>query len=263
MMFRWPEEIPHEEYVRLYFLEKMLRRCVVDVLSRINEKWWKQNVPGDVRIEAERRKNEEEQKLGPTLNLHPIWYIDFMDYVEIITRGDNWKQAFEQIFKNKDDFRVTMQKLAPIRNKIAHMRPLTGREKKNLDVLSEDILARVWEHLYTEPFIKPAQKLMQKGEYQQAENKLLEAFKIAEDPWIAYHLGLVYEETGKVDEAKKWYDFAEKHLALPQYKSQAKEKLQEMEEKIRRSKIRVCPKCGSEEYKTQLFCGKCGYKFET
>lgn len=34
-MFRWPEEIPYEEYVRLYFLEKLLRRCVVDVLSKI------------------------------------------------------------------------------------------------------------------------------------------------------------------------------------------------------------------------------------
>lgn len=214
-------------------------------------------------MKAEQRKSEEEQKLGPTLNLHPIWYVDFMDYVEIITRGDNWKQAFEQIFKNKDDIRVTMEKLAPIRNKIAHMRPLTEREKKNLDALSENILALVWEHLYNKPYIEPALKLMQKGECQQAENKLLEAFKIAQDPWIAYHLGIICEETGKIDEARKWFDYAEKHLPIPLYKSKAKEKLQEIEEKVRRSRIKICPKCGSEEPKDHLFCGKCGFKFET
>lgn len=261
-MFRWPEEIPREEYVRLYFLEKTLRRCIIDVLTKINEKWWKQNVPGKVREDAERRKKDEEQRLGPTDNLHPIWYVDFMNYVEIITRGDNWKQAFEQIFKNKDDFRVTMEKLAPIRNKIAHMRPLTDREKKNLDALSEDILARIWEYMYNEPFIKPAQRLIQRGECQQAESKLLEAFKIAEDPWIAYHLGLICEKLEKIAEARKWFDYAEKHLVLPQYKLKAKEKLQEIEEKIRRSKIKVCPKCNSEQPKNHLFCAICGSKFE-
>jgi tetratricopeptide (TPR) repeat protein len=260
-MFRWPEEIPREEYVRLYFLEKALRRFVVNMLSAISQKWWKQRVPGGVRNKAEQRKKEEEWRLGPTINLHPIWYIDFMDYAEILTRRDNWEEAFGCVFRSREDVRDTLGKLAPIRNKIAHMRPLTPRERKNLDALSEDILARIWDYMYTKPFVKPAKKLMQKGKYQEAENMLLEGFKKTEDPWMAYHLGILYEKMERLEEAKKQFEYAEKHLVLYRYKKLARKKLQRIKRKIRLGKVKICPKCGNEMPKEHLYCGKCGHAF--
>jgi len=35
-----------EEYIRVYFLEKTSRQFVVDQLSMISERWWRQRVQG-------------------------------------------------------------------------------------------------------------------------------------------------------------------------------------------------------------------------
>lgn len=260
-MFQWPEEIPREEYTRLYSLERNLRRLVIDQLSKITDKWWRQRIPKDIREEAEERKRREEQTPYPGPNLHPVWYIDFSHYVKIITKRDNWKEAFEPIFKNKEHIKVWLEGLAQIRNKIAHMRPLGPREKVNLDALSQDILVCIWKYT-CDPYIRPAKKYMQEEKYQEAEKILLEGFKKTQrDPWIAYHLGELYEAMERLEEGEKQFEYAEKHLVLSRYKKRAKEKLLQIQAKIKLGKMHICPKCGSETPKEYSFCGKCGHEF--
>jgi len=261
-MYQWPEEIPWEEYIRLYFLEKTLRRLVVDCLNKLTDQWWKRRVPWDVQEKAEERKKKAEQALYPAANLHPIWYIDFPDYAKIMTRRDNWREAFEPIFGRKESMTVMLDELKPIRDKIAHMKPLTSREKINLEALSEDLLVCIWEYTCNKPYVKPAEKRMREGRYEEAEKLFLEGFqKTWEDPWMAYHLGKIYEKTERLEEARKWFDYAEKHLVLPRYKKKAKMKLQLIEEKIRFSEVKICPKCRNETPKEHPYCGKCGYQF--
>lgn len=261
-MYVWPEEIPSEEYIRLYFLEKTLRQLVVDQLSMISERWWKQRIPGDVRKKAEDRKKDEEEKLVHTVDLHPIWYVDFLDYVNIVTRKDNWRDVFKKIFRNKDHFRGTMEKLSPIRNKIAHMRPLSVREKINLDALSQDILVPIWVRVYNEQIVKPSERLAKQGKIREAEDVLIKGFEKTRDPWIAYKVGKLFLENEKFNEAKKFLEYAQKYLVLPKYKELAKKKLLEVEKKIEFTKFKVCPKCGSKISKEHSYCGECGYKFQ-
>ena len=259
--YEWPEEIPSKEYIRLYFLEKTLRQFIEDQLSEITFKWWKQRVPPKVREKAEERKKDEEERLVTSVNLHPIWYVDFADYIGIVTRNDNWRNVFRQVFRDKDDFKITLTKLLPIRNKIAHMRPLSIREKKNLDALSEDLLVPIW-NFYNEQYVKPAEKALRLGRLEEAEKLLLQGYeKTRGDPWIAYKLGELYEKTQQLEKTKKWVKKAMVGLPLTRYKEMAERKMREIEEKIRHSRIKICPKCGNEEPKESLFCSRCGYKF--
>jgi len=227
-MFAWPSEIPVDEYIRLYYLEKTLRHIVVEQFSKIDGKWWLRRVPGDIRRRAEQRKQEEMEKLVHTQDFHPIWYVDFTDYVAIITRRDNWNEAFKSIFRNKEHFKAAIEMLSPTRNKIAHMRPLSEREITNLIALSEDILVAVWERVYNRKYVKPAEEFMKNGRLFEAENVLLKGFEETSDPWIAYKLAELYIQTRDFKKAKYYLDFAYRYLPLPRYKKMARDKLNEL-----------------------------------
>ena len=260
-IYKWPEEIPWEAYIRIYYLENTLRRLVVDKLSNITSKWWKRRVPEEVRKRAEERKEEIEKQLVRPVDLDPISYVDFGDYIHIITKNDNWEEAFGSIFESKDHFRVALEKLVPVRNKIAHMRPINPRERKNLDALSEDIFTPIWERVFNVKYVRPAEKLMKMGKYHKAEGILVEGFHKTGDPYIAYKLGELYVATQRLEKAKELFEYARKSLALPRYKDLVTEKLLEVEGKIELGKLKTCLKCGSKVPEEYLYCGKCGRKF--
>jgi len=77
-MYEWPEEIPWEEYIRLYYLESALKRLILECLSSLSDKWWKQRIPRNITLDAENRQREEEKRLVRTIYLHPIWYMNFL-----------------------------------------------------------------------------------------------------------------------------------------------------------------------------------------
>lgn len=47
-----------------------------------------------------------------------------MDLADVIGQTNNWKQAFEPTFGNKDDLQVSLRRLHPVRLAIGHSRPL-------------------------------------------------------------------------------------------------------------------------------------------
>ena len=57
--------------------------------------------------------------------------------MDIIIEGKNWNEAFERFFVSKEDFQVSMQRLAPVRNTIGHNWPLVRTDQ--LILLSEGI----------------------------------------------------------------------------------------------------------------------------
>jgi len=57
------EEIPVNEYVRLYILEKTLRQFIIMQLSKVSKNWWRERILGDVWENAEDRKRNEERRL--------------------------------------------------------------------------------------------------------------------------------------------------------------------------------------------------------
>jgi len=259
-MSAWPSEIPVDEYIRLFILEKTLRCFVRNELSKICEKWWRQRIPGDVWSAAEERKRDEEKRLMHSIDLHPLWYVDFYDYVKIIVRKNNWEEVFKAVFINKEGFKTSMEKLVPIRNKVAHMRPLSIREKKSLDAWSEELLAPIWR-VYNERYVGSAEKLVDKQDYEGAVKILRKGYEETDgDPWIAYKLGELYQSLGEFQESKYWLEIAAEYLPLPRYRKLANQKLLEVKRKTREDTMKICPECGSKISVKDKYCRICGFK---
>jgi len=130
---------PYEELMQL---EMGLRRFVQSKLEATTLNWWKECIPDDVKRTAEERKANNET-LWPWYtqkNLHSIHYVDFPDYVKIITRRDNWNQVFELVFKDKEIVSAKLRELEPIRNSIAHSRELSAEEGDKLRIYAREII---------------------------------------------------------------------------------------------------------------------------
>lgn len=229
---------PIEDYYGvLYRLEIKLRQLMERELVKVSQNWWTQRVPPYVRKNAEDRKRRDRRLPYQKTNLPPIYYISFSDYIEIIARGDNWTQVFEPIFKDKRQFKAKLKELKPIRNYVMHPKPLGRDERDTLAMNSEYIVMCVekWE-IMNSRYVNPAREHIQKREYEIAEKLLRDGLKKTKtedkpfgDGWIAYHLGVVCKELRKFEEAKKWYEYAEITLLLPQYREMAREGLRQVQ----------------------------------
>lgn len=100
-------------------LRQRVEKCLKDLAG---EKWVKQRVPQQIRERWKERQDEAHADGCPIYDL--IQYSDFMDVTDIVCQSDNWNEAFKPIFRNKDDFRVSMQRIHPIRKALDHTRPL-------------------------------------------------------------------------------------------------------------------------------------------
>ena len=111
-------------------LERRLRFLVREQLHRLaGDKWLKQRVPFDVRQRWHARQDEDR---AAHRQVHgEIEYADFMDLCQVIVRKDNWRDAFEAIFQNKEDINVSFYRLHPVRKALGHSRQLS-----KLDVLT-------------------------------------------------------------------------------------------------------------------------------
>ena len=115
-------------------LEQRLRRIVEERLRSLDgPNWIKHRVPEGVRKRWLERQEEDRDAGGEVFT--PIQYADFTDLDEVMRRKDNWHEAFEPVFRNKENFLVSLRRLCPIRNAIAHSRPLSN--SKVLYLVSE------------------------------------------------------------------------------------------------------------------------------
>jgi hypothetical protein len=118
----------HHEILRL--LEQRLRQLVETRLSKIEgPAWIKRRVPEPVRKRWNVRQDEDRSAGRPVYAA--VQYADFMDLADIIRQKNNWDEVFETVFRNAEDFTVSLRRLHPVRKALAHGRPL-GR----IDVLT-------------------------------------------------------------------------------------------------------------------------------
>jgi Swt1-like HEPN len=129
----------------LRMLERELRRCIEERLSRLTANWWTERVPEEVRLHAERRMSLRE-RVWPWLDSgghRPIEYLDFPDYARIILDPQNWQQAFSPVFVDPDALRVKLRELEPIRNDVAHSRQITAANADRLLLYARELVERV------------------------------------------------------------------------------------------------------------------------
>ena len=104
-------------------IEQRLRRLIEDRLGGLaGPRWIKQRVSEAVRTRWRDRQEEELEAGRPVYPL--VQYSDFMDLADVIGQANNWREAFEPIFRSRDDFLVSLRRLHPVRKAIAHGRPL-------------------------------------------------------------------------------------------------------------------------------------------
>jgi hypothetical protein len=115
-----PEEIERDPHLKLDELENALRRCIKSNLEKTSKNWWIERIPPDLRKNSEERQQKDEPKR------ELIQYLDFPDYAKIITRRDNWRKVFQEIFKHQEQIITKLKELEPIRNAVRHGRKLTA-----------------------------------------------------------------------------------------------------------------------------------------
>ena len=105
-------------------LERSLRGVIEEELGKLSgSNWTKRRVSQAVHRRWKARRDEDRDN-GRTV--YPsIHYADFMDLADLIVQSNNWRDAFESIFKNREDFQVSMRRLHPLRKAFAHARPLS------------------------------------------------------------------------------------------------------------------------------------------
>lgn len=112
-----------EDYRFLYSFESQLRSFVTDVLSKIaGPDWVKQRVPPDC-LAGWRDRRAKDQRARPLPT-----YADLGDWSKIIQRKDNWP-LFKPFFKRPSFVEESFIRLIPLRNDLAHTRPLTKADR--------------------------------------------------------------------------------------------------------------------------------------
>ena len=122
-------------------LEVALRRFIERELSKVDKDWW-QRVPLEIRKNAEKKRSRSESMYPwyPPTSTNMVDYLDFSDYHRIILQEDNWQQVFVKFFKKPSFVEVRLGELDPIRNDIAHSRPVTPEAVAKLRMFSTELL---------------------------------------------------------------------------------------------------------------------------
>lgn len=133
-----------DPYKRVKKLEVTLRELIESKLSKNDPNWWKTRIPDDVQDNAKKRKRKNESPWNWIKGGNPlIDYIDFGDYAKIISRRDNWNEFFSLIFRNKNELSSKLGELEPIRNAIMHSRDIDEKQKRRLELYSDDIFDKI------------------------------------------------------------------------------------------------------------------------
>lgn len=104
-------------------LEQHLRNLIARVLqAEVGEGWSKSRVPGQIRTAWQERRDQAVDRGDSPFPL--IQYADLGHLSEIMAQSNNWK-LFRPYFRHKESMQESFRRLMPIRNSIAHCRPLT------------------------------------------------------------------------------------------------------------------------------------------
>jgi hypothetical protein len=116
-------------------LEEWLRKLIRTKLAEQTGKWWHQRVPEDVRQNAESRQERRESTPWMEPKRYPAeYYVNFGEYRKIMFRNDNWIDAFEPVFKDKEILGAWLRILEDIRNDLMHGRDLNDLQVELLGV---------------------------------------------------------------------------------------------------------------------------------
>jgi hypothetical protein len=108
--------ISFERYIRTVIDQAMTEEFGTD--------WPRHQLPNGLIEKWIDKKENAERAGGPPLRV--IEYADFTDYVDVITRKDNWRRVFAALFRTPEGIRESFQRLQPVRVCAMHSRLITN-----------------------------------------------------------------------------------------------------------------------------------------
>ncbi len=125
-----------KHYEIFYCLEKSIRGIIRDRLKEFGDSWWEEKIPEQVKVEANKR-HEEELSKGITPRSYDL--LDYTNFGELNTIiNKNWEETFSDMFSNRDAVRNVMTMLNTLRGPIAHCSPLAEDEVTRLHMSLRD-----------------------------------------------------------------------------------------------------------------------------
>jgi hypothetical protein len=129
-------------YDRLLRVETQIRHFIDErMTAAFGPRWIKQRVPGPIRQSWEEKRQIARQAGEREWPL--IAYADFTDYVQIITRRDNWEAVFAAVFERQSLVQESFQRLYTIRLATMHSRVITQDDELYLLVETMRLLKAI------------------------------------------------------------------------------------------------------------------------
>ena len=112
-------------------VEQNLRAVIHNrMAAQYGERWLDSHVSRELIQEWTDRRDEAVAKGESPLTL--IHYSNFMELKDIVVRRNHWREVFQDIFKQKEHFQTSMERLHPIRLPLAHSRPIGTAQQYHL-----------------------------------------------------------------------------------------------------------------------------------
>jgi len=136
------KQVIEPAYDVLKEFETRFREFIQRKLQQASPNWWEERISNGIRKKAEKRRQNDEVLWAwhNQKGIHPVHFLDFKDYAQIITEDNNWNTVFKGVFKDKDSLSLRLKMLEPIRNAIAHSRELTKEEYEELQVFTREVI---------------------------------------------------------------------------------------------------------------------------
>lgn len=133
-----------QEYFKLLFeIEAYLRMIVRWELRGIYASSWKSTIPEDVQKQVDsRRTQESEQGSVDERKSGYFSYLNLSEIKDIIVNGPLWAETFKKTWGARDIVSADFKSLIAVRNKLAHFRPITNRDKRIAYRFIEDLSYR-------------------------------------------------------------------------------------------------------------------------
>ncbi|HET6805070.1 MAG TPA: Swt1 family HEPN domain-containing protein [Frateuria sp.] len=122
-----PLELTKAAYAWLLHFEHAIRHFINQAMTRaVGPRWIQQRVSAEL---IEKWKAKQEAALAASMARPSLLdYADFMDYPQIITRKDNWREVFKPVFLREEHVRESFHRLKPVRNATMHAGLITQQD---------------------------------------------------------------------------------------------------------------------------------------
>lgn len=136
-----------EAYYHLFILENSLRKFIMEVMeSKFGDDWWDEvNLRKSTMKKAASRKKRDEGNLWHgKRGRHPIYYIDFEDYKNIIQKyWTLFEPYFSEVFGAQEWILTRIRDITLSRNNIAHTGYLTDDDISRILLNLKDWLRQI------------------------------------------------------------------------------------------------------------------------